>query len=96
MRVRTEEELAVMPAGKLHTYIAHWRARESAGCKALIAAGYGSEKLRETRARAATDADAAAYIRDWEACSAATAELDARRRWHGKDNPIRKPAWMRA
>ena len=96
MRVRTESELATMPAGKLKAYIAHFDQQESAMCDAMIAAGRGHEKGGETREKAkAGDPLAQRWVLSREAAMAAYGELQGRRRWHGKDHPIRKPAWLR-
>ena len=97
MRVRTEQELAAMSAGKLKAYTEYWDQQSGQACKALIAAGRGQERGSETREKAANPHDTLAGF--WARCSdaamAAHDELRARRRYHGKDHPIRKPAWLR-
>jgi len=93
MRVRTDAELAIMPAGKIKAYVAHFDAQESAACKALIAAGRGHEKGGETREKAkAGDPLAQHWVLSRDAAMAAYGELQGRRRWHGGDHPIRRRA----
>lgn len=79
--------LATMPRAKLLAHIAKWDARHSADNKALIAAGRGHEKCRDTLA--ATDTLALAFRESFTTWHAALDELAARRRWHGSDHPIR-------
>lgn len=56
--------------------------------RALIAAGRGNETGQETRGMC--DPLALEYIASHDEFNAINGEIDARRRWHGSDKPIRK------
>lgn len=85
--------MAAWPASRLKAYQEAWDAEEDAACKALIDAGRGHEKGGQTREAAnAGDPLAIRWATARDAAMAAWSELQTRRRWHGKDSPIRRKA----
>lgn len=96
-RIYSETEMARWPASRLGAYRAAWDAEENAACGALIAAGRGHEKGGQTREAAkAGDPLAARWATARDAAMAAWSEIQTRRRWHGSDKPIKRPAWLSA
>jgi hypothetical protein len=86
-------DLTRLSARKLHAEIEKRDARHSETLKEVIAAGYGNLTGREVRDRAkALDYVCARHVAALDAFLEATQELDARRRWHGEDKPIRREA----
>jgi hypothetical protein len=56
--------------------------------KALIAAGRGEERFNETRAK--TDKLSLRFLKAHDSFHEVVREKEARRRWHGGDQPIKK------
>lgn len=85
-----------MPKVTFERAYAKAQSESSRVCKTLVAAGYGSERGSETRARAASTGDALAcdYVRVNDALAKLQEERDARLRWHGTTHSIhRKKTW---
>lgn len=89
-------DVTTLPARKLHDMIDKRRDASSVATKAMIQAGRSMETFRETRAKAeANPADTLAIrcCATFDAYHEAAAELDARRRYHGGDKPIKRRVW---
>lgn len=92
-KIYSETEMATWSASRLKVYQTAWDAEEDAACKALIAAGRGHEKGGQTReAAGAGDPLAMRWATARDAAMAAWSEMQTRRRWHGSDKPIKRPA----
>lgn len=86
-------DLTKLSANKLHAEIAKREAKHSALLRATIEAGYGNTRHNEivatvkagTAERVLVD-----YLAASDALELARYELDARRRYHGGDKPIRR------
>jgi len=86
-------DLTRLSARKLHDVIAKRDAAHSATLAETISAGYGNLTGAQVRERAkAGDYVCLRHVTALDAWLEATQELDARRRWHGEDKPIRKRA----
>lgn len=86
--------LEKLSANKLAAEIEKRRQANSIGLKALIAAGYGNLTGSELDSMV-EDGTASQLVIDARKASLAYAEslweLDARRRYHGSDKPIKRP-----
>jgi len=91
-------DLASLSAKKLHAVIARREARWSATLDATIAAGLGQARFSDMvefakgsslleRTKIAND-----YLNARRDVQMAWDELDARKRWHGSDKPIKRRA----
>lgn len=88
-------DLAKLSAAKLRAEIDKRESTHSALLDETIAAGYGAYTGRQIRdiIRANPWPLLVEHIAACDARDAANAELDARRRYHGSDKPIRRPAY---
>lgn len=86
--------LETLSASKLHALIEKREATNIALLDEVIAAGYGQTTMSEVR-RLARDEKApllVEYVAAMDSLDEARHELDARRRYHGGDKPIRRAA----
>lgn len=89
-----------MPAKKLHTLIVKREAERDAALDATIAAGMGMMRHNEIEQLAKLSCPpyeteiARRYLATRAAWLEAVKELDARKRYHGGDKPIKRSAWL--
>jgi hypothetical protein len=89
--------LETLSAAKLHALIAKRDAAHTVLTREFIARGLGHYRSADIRAAALDDASpahrlACDYVKADDALYAARSELEARRRYHGGDKPIRRAA----
>lgn len=87
-------DLTKLSASKLHALIAKRDAAQSALLHEVIAAGYGNYRGNEIRELAKSEGWPllVEYVTACDAWYEANAELDARKRYHGGDKPIKRAA----
>lgn len=86
-------DLSKLSARQLHALINKRDAAHRESLREAIAAGYGMYTGAQMRQLAAEgDALATRNVASAAAWFEAKSELDARRRWHGDDRPIRRKA----
>lgn len=92
-------DLSKMSAKKLHTLIAKREAERGAALDATIAAGMGMMRHNEIELLAKLSCPeyeteiARRYLATRAAWLEAVEELDARKRYHGGDKPIKRQSW---
>lgn len=91
-------DITKLSAAKLHAHIAAANARHTRVLDAVIARGMGSytgaqmAEFAKGSSLLARTMLARELIEARDAYLSALNELDARRRWHGGDKPIKRPA----
>lgn len=91
-------DITKLSAAKLHAHIAAANARHTRVLDAVIAHGMGSytgaqmAEIAKGSSLLARTMLARELIEARDAYLSALNELDARRRWHGGDKPIKRPA----
>lgn len=92
-------DLSKMPAKKLHALIAKREAERGAALDAMITAGMGMMRHNEIELLAKLSCPeydteiARRYLSTRSAWLEANEELDARKRYHGGDKPIKRTTW---
>lgn len=86
------EQIAKLSARQLEALYEKRQAVCSKNCTSLINAGRGMERGGEIYAKGKAGADALSveYVRATDAVRLVIAEMEARKRWHGSLNPIKR------
>lgn len=87
-------DVTKLSAAKIEALYAKRSEAASVNCRALINAGRGMERGNEIYAKGKAGADplSVEYARLTDALQEVIAEMEARKRWHGRLKPIKRSA----